>query len=318
MVVVNSGDTATAEYSGIDVLVVAGRNQIEMSGSLICERVGFMTDLTIETTAGEQANVVADCPFDSCCYGVCWDPDQKCLTDCVECTNLDYVDFENPLDLPENKMLVYGTGADPPNNWEEAFRTPTIDVSVDSGVPSNVCPGDFVSIDFTLSHDHPVAEPTVGVKVRNELTGEVDDKGQETISKDFDSTFFSSFDIPSDVDRGEQTVATIIIEVPSDVNVDPAGSIELTSVVGNSDGSLTIESVQAPDNACPQQKAELEVVGKNTGDCNEEAIVRVTDPAGNVTETESSSIFSGSTATFRPTVVMPDSGGDFTVELVRA
>lgn len=319
MVRVRPGDSKTLNIEGIDILAISSQNRLDINSEIVTEEVNFEIGIRMISTAGKQVEIVGDCPFDECSYGACWNLEKRCLNGCTGgCEQKDqYRDYDGSLDMPDDKLLILDSGAEEPNNWEESFRTPELNVDIGSGVGDQVCPGDFVSIDFTLSQDHPIAEPTVNVSVTNELTGEVDDKGEETVTQDFDSSFFSSFDIPSNAPTGEQDIATISIEGSEDVDVVPSRDITLTANVGNSDDELVINTVNAPESACPGDSAELEVVAENTGSCNQDAFIRITDPSDSVTESSTSTIFSESTGTFRPTVTMPESGGDFSIELVR-
>lgn len=176
-------------------------------------------------------------------------------------------------------------------------------LDVNAGLPDSICGG----VDLEVSAEAGVtgsvcADSRASITFRNLVTGSSNTvSGRAGGSSGVSASY--SLNIPDNTPAGETDVLEVSASFDNASDPEP---VTKSLSIGNTPDDLSINEVRLPDSGCPGDSVRGKAFIKNTGKCDSEVTVKVSDPGGNNILTEGpDTIRSGETSETRLSFDLP-------------
>jgi hypothetical protein len=167
-----------------------------------------------------------------------------------------------------SEVLIVSPSADPPTRWPDgAITETTLDATITSDIPNDMCPGDRASVTVEMSNDHVAAD--IEGTMRAVMTDTIDERSFR-IKPGQSETLDIDINAPS-----KPATDRKVLDLTIDTDADVDGTIErvFRTNVGTTPNEVQLENVELPSEAVEGREIDGSADVVNDGDCSIDATV---------------------------------------------
>lgn len=167
-----------------------------------------------------------------------------------------------------SEVLIVAPSAEPPARWPDgAITETTLDATITSDIPSNMCPGDRASVTIEMSNDHVAAD--IEGTMRAVMTDTIDER-DFIIGPGQSETLDIDINAPS---KPATDRKVLDLTIDTDADVDSTIERVFRTNVGTTPNEVQLENVELPSEAVAGREIDGSADVSNNGNCSIDATV---------------------------------------------
>lgn len=167
-----------------------------------------------------------------------------------------------------SEVLIVAPSAEPPARWPDgAITETTLDATITSDIPNNMCPDDRASVTVEMSNDHVAAD--ISGTMRAVMTDNIDER-DFVVGPGQSETLEIDITAPSNPASDRKVLD---LRVDTDADVDSNIERVFRTNVGTMPNEVQLENIQLPSEAVRGRQIDGSADVSNNGNCSIDATV---------------------------------------------